>query len=346
MSIQHIILHKAKTGESLHCRDNENPINQHAEALNYQLNQLFINSGLCLGQFASSQSEDDKNTRLLGLINQHFQPPEFQDFVAFSKSVAEEFKYQLDNAKGKAKGGHLMICHSQIDQEDFLSVILLHNKSSLMLSEDLSLESIEHIDLDKLHMAARINLTAWLKGNSKKYIAFRIGRSSKEVTDYFSRFVGCHEYIHTKADTLNLVLVVNQFCKLHRFDEKKSFTVRKFVHEYCSERLSTGKLALVEDISQILDTHYNLEKKNSFLQIAQNPPFQLSNEINVHKSSLRKLMRYFGSNADLTINFSSTLLEKSIWYNKDSDTLTIQGIPEGLKIQLSQSTQPDLLEET
>lgn len=81
--------------------------------------------------------------------------------------------------------------------------------------KDLSLDPVEGIDLDKLHMAARVNLSDWRANDPLKtrYISFRVGKSSGGVTDYFSDFIGCQEYTVAKEDTADLIDITIEFAK-------------------------------------------------------------------------------------------------------------------------------------
>ena len=152
--------------------------------------------------------------------------------------------------------------------------MLLRKKNGLALSNDLTLDEIEQLDLDRLHMAARINLSAWLAGTSMKFIAFRIGQGAKDVTDYFSSFIGCEEYTRAKADTNNLVQVTKKYCSIHQFDDGKSESVRQFVFDRCIDWMNEGEPVLIDRISTLLDESFNPDNSGQFLEIAQSDPFQ------------------------------------------------------------------------
>ena len=124
-------------------------------------------------------------------------------------------------------------------------------------------------------MAARINLSAWQSGTSTRYIAFRIGRGAREVTDYFSHFIGCEEYTQARADTQNLVNVTKQYCTEHNLTEEQTEQVKQFVYEQCIEWLENDTPVLLENISTMLDSRLNVEDEGKFVDIAQDDPFFL-----------------------------------------------------------------------
>jgi len=212
----------------------------------------------------------------------------------------------------------------------------LEKKHGLALN-DLTLDAIEQLDFDKLHMAARINLTAWKSGDSSKYIAFRFGRDAKGVTDYFSLFIGCEEYTRARSDTKNLVNVTIKYCEEHEFDNNLTETAKQFVYDFCLTSLENEQPVLLENISIALDAQYltqEPEKWGSFLETAQNDPFCLNNEVPIEKSALKGLTRYRGFNSKMSLSFDSQLLNNSVLYNESTDELTFTEIPSALKAQL------------
>ena len=207
--------------------------------------------------------------------------------------------------------------------------------SGLSISEKLTLAEIERLDLDRLHMAARINLKNWSQGQSEKYISFRIGRLARELTDYFSNFIGCEEATKSKIDTLNLVEVTKVYCEKHSFDEVKTQNVKEFVYERCVDWLSEDQPILIDTLSELLDGVFKPEESDLFLEIAQEEPFFLNNSLPIEKTALRSLTRYSGKTKKMSISFDSDLINKTVFFNEKTGQLTIKDVPEGLKEQLS-----------
>lgn len=337
MGILNIIVHEVqkddpKSTVTLVCREQENIADQHAETLSGQLSSLFRRTGLNTGGFGQPESDTDPQPHFVVLLKRFFSNGCFNDFLTFSKAAAQHFKRKLETAGG-AKGGYLLFNHYTYGDENFLSVVLLRKKQGLSLSADLTLDEIEELDLDKLHMAARINLSAWVSGGSNKYISFRIGKAAKDVTDYFSDFIGCVEYTRAKIDTQNLVAVTKKFCFELGLTDDKTEEIKSFVFDQCIAWLEDGVSVQIDQLSQMLDARLGLQDSGSFLEIAQSDPYLLNNELPIEKSSLRGLKRYIGKDKKLSISFDSDLLNVSIFYD-DDDELKITKLPDALKQQL------------
>ena len=94
VTIKNIIVHEVKKddGESdfkLDPREEENPIDEHAEKLVKELTSLFRKTGLSTGKFVTPETEDDPKPHFVTVLENHFDGSSFDDFIAFSKAETE-----------------------------------------------------------------------------------------------------------------------------------------------------------------------------------------------------------------------------------------------------------------
>ncbi|MEP7706534.1 nucleoid-associated protein [Paraglaciecola sp. 25GB23A] len=341
MDIKNLVVHEVRkskdaSGSILHLREKENIANEHAKTLVSQLSQLFRKTGLNTGQFSVPEDPNLPKPAFMQLVESQFKNSKFTDFIEFSRSATRLFKTFLDES-GSSKGGYLWLNHYTHNDDHFLSIVLLRKKYGIALTEELDLGEIEQLDLDTLHMAARINLNAWLNEVSNRYIAFRIGRNAKDVTDYFSKFIGCEEFIKARADTQNLVQVTKKYCAAHSFDEFKTEQVKQRVLEQCLNWIDNEEFVKLDKLSSILDESFlGPENDNTgiFLEIAQNEPYCLTNDLMVERSVLRGLTRYSGKNKNLSISFDSELLNTTVFFDSTKGELRFTALPDALVEQL------------
>lgn len=351
MNIKNIIVHEVDKSKSttsgdvivkVNPRSEENPINEHSESLVGQLSKLFRNTGLSSGNFKAPIDKNDDITDFEKLLTKNFNNGQFPEFISFTQAAARDFAKLLNKA-GNAKGGYLWFNHYEYDGKNFLSVVLLRRKAALRI-KNLSLDPIEEIDLDKLHMAARINLTDWSEKSPLKtrYISFRVGRSTENVTDYFSDFIGCQEYTVAKEDTANLIEITVAYCKHHKFNKTETEAAKTEVFEKCKKWIEDDKPVLLSNLSTLLDSVFSKEddKSGEFLAIAQDEPYCLNSEIKIDKSVLGNLIRYRGNNSKMNISFDSTLLGETVIFDEKKGYLEFREIPEKLMVQLKKG-KPD-----
>lgn len=341
MEIKNIIVHevlKDKAGKDsvINPREHENTIDLHAQDLSQQLSSLFRKTGLSSGNFSEPEDDDDPRPTFLTLLEKYYINDKFTDFVSFSKSSTREFKRKLDKSGG-SKGGYLWLNHYTHNGDHFLSIVLLRKQSGLAFVDGLDLGAVEGIDLKTLHMACRINLSNWKSGDSDRYIAFKIGRAAKDVTEYFGKFIGCEEYRQSKEDTTALVNVTKDYCKSHNLSDINTREAKKFVFDQCRSWADNEQPTYIDKLSEMLDAKYSIpvDKGGVFLEIAQGPDYELTNEIQINKNGLRGLIRYSGQGKGISISFESDLLGSSILFNKMKKTLTIKEIPNTLLDQLN-----------
>ncbi|MCM5510671.1 nucleoid-associated protein NdpA [Vibrio coralliilyticus] len=340
MAIENIIVHEVRKEEEQSVadtifREQENEVDSHAEDLSSHLSSLFRKTGLNTGQFTQPENEDDPAPHFVTLLSTYFIEGAFSDFIAFTKAASRHFKRQIDSS-GSSKGGYLWFNHYTHGEEHFLSVVLLRKKAGMTLNSDLTLDEVEQLDLDRLHMAARINISAWLNGQSQRYIAFRIGKGARDVTDYFARFIGCEEYTRAKIDTQNLVKVTAKYCTEHNLTEQQTEQAKQLVFDRCLAWLDDSQPTKLDNLSTMLDSALSIEERHTgkFLEIAQNEPYCLTNEIPVERAALRGLTRFSGRNKRISLSFDSDLLNVSVFFNPSNDEIRITEPPESLINQL------------
>lgn len=222
--------------------------------------------------------------------------------------------------QGKGQGGYLLFYLYEYQDKQYLNVILLRKTVGLTLDSDLSLDQIERLDLDKLHMAGSINLDDWLEGEIAKYICFKKSSRASDVTDYFSSFIGVSEYQSTAKDTQNLIDAVIKYCEDNGYTPELVEQTRQRALTYCNEKFENEEPLIMEEFSAFLDG----ENPHSFLQLAQSQEFDLTNEIFLDKRVLRKFVRINIKQGSINLAFDTgLLLTDNVSYSREQRSLTI-----------------------
>ena len=353
MEIQNVILHnlikaEGNTKVELDDRKKENAINESAKQLSKGINEKFNATGLNMGHFKLIKHDDDPLPHFEYLLNKYYLEGKFDNFVDFTVSAARHLRSKLMEAP-KAKGGHIWFNHYLHQGVSFLSIVMLREKTVMRIDE-LELAEFDSVDLDKLHMAARINLTRWIaaKDEPGRYISFKIGRDAKKVTDYFAKFIGCEEFTESKDDTKALIKIIADYCSHHKFKDETAEKVKSTVYEQITEWVKEEQTTTIQidRLSKLLDSSFldeNTPEKelNKLVSIAQNDPYHLNNEITPDKTQLRRLKRYSGKSKDVSISFSSVLLNKSVIYKDGSLTISADALPKSLKKELDKPKKAD-----
>lgn len=337
MSITNLIVHEIQKHEGerkaiLIARPNENPVDVQAQALSEQVTNLFNRSGMTTGRFSNPHGSEE-GSQLPALLTKHFKDNEFLDFANFSKDCAAEYLKHLESVE-EAEGGLLWFNHYELHDTHFLYIVLLKRKQGIGLGADLSLSQVEQIEMEKLHMALRINLTAWQGADEGRYIAFRFGRAPKFESEYFTQFIGCDEPKVAATETRKLVDLTSAFCQSEGFPSKQANDFKRVVSEHCQAKANDREPMEIQEIAREVESRFSVEQANKFLEIADSDSFKMEKEIFVEKAGLKKLTRLSGSSRALTMSFDSDLLGESVHFDADSGTLTIKELPKSLLKQL------------
>ena len=137
-------------------------------------------------------------------------------FITFSKNAMDELVEAIKH-KTAATGGYIIFSYYKENDSNFLLIAMLKNKGSFNFDADLNLVDLDTLDLDHLHIAARINLEKWAS-NDEKYISFIKGRSD-DVMAYFKSFLGINDdsYSDSKENTGDLYRVVLDYCESRKY---------------------------------------------------------------------------------------------------------------------------------
>ncbi len=280
------------------------------------------------GAFQGSTTEHDSGfrTQLVDYIEQRL------SFTEFSLNVAEGVKDKLDQA-GMFPGGFILVGHYTSGLTQYLLIATLPPATSTTITEQLELSDTTHLDLARLSLAARINISEWQNNQtSSRYISWIKPKAGRRLSDCLTTFIGCAESGDTTKDTRQLMGAVNDYCKIIESDSQRS-AVKKKVFEYCDGQLQEYKSVSLDELS----AYVNEEAPDSFERFINTRDYDVMPEIQPSRGQLKKLVRISGRDKSINIAFNSDILGSRVKYDSEHDTLTIIGVPDSLKKQLQES---------
>jgi len=331
MNIVNLIVHsidkQPDAGNSaLNLRQELVSANSQLESFFEDLNKSFNSKAAKVyGEFAQAQEED--GAPFQGWLKTYLD--DAHSFVEFSHRCMDYLKSLMDK-NGKTRGGYVVFVHYKLFGSDFLFIVILHNISGIAVDDALELNDTQYLDTNKLHLAARIDLSEWQEAENSRYISMIIGRESKKMTDYFRDFIGFEETVDSKKETGNLLDAVNHFCENPKFEDEQKSEIKKKAVDFCAMQADSGSSVMVKDFSDYVSEAV----EEDFYRHIQNENYELAPEITPDKLTLRKYNKFSGRVGNLSISFPLDMLDKNIHYNLENDTLSIQNIPKGLRAQL------------
>jgi nucleoid-associated protein len=127
---------------------------------------------------------------------------------------------------------------------------------------------------------------------------------------------------------------VDDFCADSKLEKQEVNEYKKQVYDYCNEQIKSGEEVQVSELSGELPPS---QDGTSFMDFTKEQGYELEESFPGDRATVRKLTKYVGAGGGLNISFDSLLLGERIFYDPETDTLTIKGTPPNLKDQLSRS---------
>ena len=255
--------------------------------------------------------------------------PEY--FYQFSLDTSELLIKTLAE-QGKTETGFLIFSHYQYLATDYLMITLLNTKAHVEINRDLELHQRDHLDLAKMQLALRLDLTAMrVQSEDNRYMSFIKGLMGRKVADFFMDFVGCEEKVDVKQQNKQLVQSVEEYLAAEQLDPMEKQETRQWVSDYYHEKSDNQEQVVIAELSDKLPS----SESANFQQFVESQEAPLESAFQADKTAVKSLTKFSGSGGGLSISFDRTRLGDSITYDPQTDTLTVVGLPPNLKDQLT-----------
>ncbi|MDD9196460.1 nucleoid-associated protein YejK [Aliivibrio sp. S3MY1] len=328
LTLSNVILHKLVKNEQDElevCLRNQTLENEEfTEALVSELHRVFNSkAGKGFGVFKT----ESEFGHWLGTVRKNEMP-----FLEFSNKSAEKLKSELIKYPF-AEEGILVIAEYRSLATEYLFVAVLPSNESMKVTEQLDISSTDHLDIAKMDIAARIDLSTWeTNADSNRYLTFIKGRVGRKVSDFFLDFLQADVGMDTKVQNQVLMQAVEDFCTDERLEKEEKQQYRKSVYDYCNGQLQAGEELTIKELSGELPVSGS---GSNFYQFAEEQGYELEESFPVDRTAMRKLTKFVGAGGGLSLNFDAMLLGERVFYDPETDTLTIKGTPPNLKDQLT-----------
>lgn len=259
-----------------------------------------------------------------------------QDFYTFSQMSAQRLKNELIKYPF-ADEGILVLAEYQSLSTHFLFIGLLPLNQSLKVTEGLDISATDYLDISKMDIAARVDLSSFeTDQESNRYLSYIKGRVGRKVSDFFLDFLQADIGLDPKQQNLVLMQAVEDFCSDAKLEKEETISYKKQVYDYCNDQIKSGDEVQVKELSGELPPS---QDGTSFFEFTREQGYELEESFPGDRSTVRKLTKYVGAGGGLNISFDSLLMGERVFYDPETDTLTIKGTPPNLREQLTRKSQ-------
>ncbi|MFL7864706.1 nucleoid-associated protein YejK [Vibrio cincinnatiensis] len=259
-----------------------------------------------------------------------------EDFYTFSQMSAQRLKNELIKYPF-ADEGILVLAEYQSLSTHFLFIGLLPLNQSLKVTEGLDISATDYLDISKMDIAARVDLSSFeTDKDSNRYLSYIKGRVGRKVSDFFLDFLQADIGLDPKQQNLVLMQAVEDFCSDAKLEKEEAISYKRQVYDYCNDQIKSGDEVQVKELSGELPPS---QEGTSFFEFTRQHGYELEESFPGDRSTVRKLTKYVGAGGGLNISFDSLLMGERVFYDPETDTLTIKGTPSNLREQLTRKNQ-------
>lgn len=327
LTLSNVILHQIVKQDddslNVHLRDGPLPLTEQTENLMGDIHRVYhakAGKGFALFDTESDFQQWLKAYRADTL-----------DFQALSERAVDRLRAELAKYPF-ADNGTLVMAHYRALATDYLFIGVLESKHSLRVTDELEVNATEYLDVSKMDIAARIDLSTWeTDAESNRYLSFIKGRVGRKVADFFLDFLQAEVGMDSKQQNQVLMQAVEDYCDDARLDKEEKHNTRKQVFDYCNDQLKAGDEVVVKELAGELPA---TPDGTDFYQYANQQGYELEAQFPADRTTMRKLTKFVGAGGGLSVNFDAMLLGERVFYDPETDTLTIKGTPPNLRDQL------------
>ena len=343
-------------------RDNCLAVTPEIELLAHQINHSFNSKpGKGVGHFVTEITHTELIENEEGESSQQEKVKDVSEFAHSLKQYTEIQKAAGDNVEdafhqfsvnatgrlvktladmGIVETGFLIFCQYEYLATQYLMITLLNTRSHVEVTNSLDLSAREHLDLARMQLAVRFDLTQWqIQPEQQRYVSFIKGRMGRKVSDFFMQFVGCEELVDVKQQNKQLISTVDAYLASESLDPQEQHQHREEVKTYFKEKIDAGESLSVDELANRLPA--NEERSANFSSFTQSLEVPLEKEIQPDPAALKQLAKFTGQGGGVSISFERKLMGDRVFYDPATDTLTIRGIPPNLKDQLNRQSSMD-----
>lgn len=203
-----------------------------SEALTRLINEIHHAYAERTGKSHGVFEEDEINFPTVANLRAHFKDENI-NFVTTSHKLMDTLLIQ-SNSANLSTGGNILIADVSQGNNRWLIVAILTDKLGATIDENLNLLDSSHLDLSAMRFAGRVNITKWLNDDDR-YVSFLKG-ASRDVSDYFQKFLGCtHTKALNKESQLLVKLVRKAVNSIEEATDEQRDTARKTIFDYLEQ---------------------------------------------------------------------------------------------------------------
>ncbi|HBC5361779.1 TPA: nucleoid-associated protein [Escherichia coli] len=300
----------------------EKPVQQASKDLSNALTERYSGrAGKGYGKF-----EDDRDSYPMGNIVDDYFVNKTHSFYDTSIRMINHLKARADD-ESMSTGGYVIIAHNEVNGNHYLMVAILTSAVGSSV-HDFEIQESEYLDIAKLRVAGRIDLTGRQNGK-ERYISFLKGQNS--VAGYFKKFLGCNDILIAKQETTKLRNALLEFATERGFEPEAREEFLNKAHEKLKNLNRSGETF----DTQIFANEIWPTAPELLVEKLTNDDLEFSDGFVPDGNVIRGLVSFKGKSKHWSLKFERAALhDGSVLYDLENDKLILTEIPDTLRSEI------------
>lgn len=249
------------------------------------------------------------------------------DFIQFSQKSMKILNKEID--KKTTTGGYVVFLHYVEKTEDFLITIMLDKSDQFTVNdENLGIEKLKTLDIEKIARGNRLNITKWQNKNDL-YLSFIKG--TRGISNYFIDFIGATDVTSSKQNILLLSNNIDKFLNSKDYKPTQKLNIKEKVSDYIDECYTLKKVIELKSISAIITPK---EPENFITFISENKLEASDNIYIARKADFEIFKTKKVSENGYTLKYDNKLIKNEKIVAKDGKII-INGVPDEIIKQIN-----------
>lgn len=338
ISIENIVLHELQESEDgeilLHLNDGKAHRDVNVEHLVQRMHAVFTaKAGKGFGYFSDDYCDDDVASYALDHLVKGDAP-----FLSITTKLAEKLHQEFVRYPF-ADSGVLVFAEYLSLNTRYLLIGLVPKAHSVVASDDLEIAGVDYLDISNMTIAARIDvsdMTDAALGEEARYVSFMRSGSKRRMNDFFIEFLGIG--LATEAKVRNEVLyqALEDFISDSNVGDESRNMFERTAYAYCDGQIKIKDDISLEELSDAISDGFD----QSFQSYVEENGYELDECFQGDRASLRRLVKIAGSGGGISMSFDAQLLNERVFYDVETDTLTVKGTPPAMRDLISRKAKP------
>lgn len=243
---------------------------------------------------------------------------ENDDFMCFTMDAMHLLKLTIDI--NTTKGGYVVFIHYVERQVDFIISSMMDKDTQYTNTEELGLQKLLTLNIDKLARANRLNLDKW-KRKEGRYLTFIKG--TRAVSQYFVKFIGATDISSAKENFKKLKDTIKQYVIEKKIPRRQQEEISERVSTYINKCFTDKTDVEIKVVSSVI----NAMEPKLFLGFITEREIEISGRIGIHtRSDFDNFTRSSLKEEGYSLHFEKELIKKGK-ITRDGNNIIIHDVP-------------------